>query len=229
MEELLAAAAAVAASGFAADLWIGHHRRPRRHALLWALAMSMYAVATWALVWGLAVGWTGPVFRVFYYLGAIANIVVLAAGSVALNASRRTANAFLIAVAFFLGLAAASVVAAPAVSIPSAGVPEGSEVFGMTFAAGGLTLPGPRVFAILSGTVGTIVIVGYAVAAVVRFWRTRRRLAVGNLLILGGALAPAAGGSLTGLGEGGGLAISLLVGATLLWAGYRVATGEPRG
>ena len=57
----------------------------------------------------------------------------------------------------------------------------------------------------------------------VRSWSSNRRLAGGNLLIVLGALAPAAGGSLTAVGEGGGLALSLLLGAALLYSGYRMA------
>ena len=53
-------------------------------------------------------------------------------------------------------------------------------------------------------------------------------LAVGNLLIVAGVLAPALGGSLTALGEGTALAFSLLVGAVLLWFGYHVAVSARR-
>jgi hypothetical protein len=70
------------------------------------------------------------------------------------------------------------------------------------------------------------VIVGLAGYSAFRFWNTNRMLAAGNLLIVLGTLAPAFGGSLTALGEAAGFAIALLIGAALLWAGYRVATGS---
>jgi hypothetical protein len=100
-------------------------------------------------------------------------------------------------------------------------------VFGYSVAAGDAALPGPRLFAAIAGSVGTLILVGFSVAAIWRTHRTNRNMALGNLLIVFGTLAPAMGGSLTALGEAGGLALSLLLGAVLLWSGYRVATRSP--
>lgn len=227
MDLVLATIAAVIASEFAVDLWIGHRRRPRAHAVTWSLAMGMYALATWALVVGLANGWSDTSFRVFYLLGAIANIPLLALGSIMLAASERTARRSTVAVIAFLGLATWVTMAAPAVGdIAAVGIPEGSEVFeaGMT-EIDGAPLPSPRLFAAVAGGLGTVVIVGLALRAIVVHRGGNRRIVIGNLLIVLGTLAPATGGSLTALGEGGGFAISLLVGAMLLWAGYRTASG----
>jgi hypothetical protein len=48
----------------------------------------------------------------------------------------------------------------------------------------------------------------------------------GNLLIVGGTLAAASGGTGLALGESSAFAVSLLVAVTLIWAGYRVASGK---
>ncbi len=227
MDLVLATIAAVIATEFAIDLWIGHRRRPRSHAATWSVAMGMYALATWALVVGLAGGWSDTSFRVFYLFGAIANIPLLALGSIMLGASERTARRSTVVVIAFLGLATWITMAAPAVgNIADVGIPEGSEVFeaGMT-EIDGAPLPSPRVFAAIAGGLGTLVIVGLAVRAILVHRRGNRRIVLGNILIVLGTLAPATGGSLTALGEGGGFAISLLVGALLLWAGYRTASG----
>lgn len=231
MDLVLATIAAVIATEFAIDLWVGHRRRPRPHAATWSVAMGMYALATWALVIGLAGGWSDTSFRVFYLFGAIANIPLLALGSVMLAASEKTSRRATVAVIAFLGLATWITMAAPAVGdIGEVGIPEGSEVFevGMT-EIDGAPLPSPRTFAAIAGGVGTVVIVGLAVRAAVVHRRRNRRIVVGNVLIVLGTLAPATGGSLTALGEGGGFAISLLVGAVLLWAGYRTASGARSG
>lgn len=226
MELALAFTAAVVATGFAADLWRSHLRRPRYHAVAWAVAMSLFAVATWTLGLGLLRGWTDTSFRVFYYLGAIVNIPVLALGSIALARGERTARrtvAFLIP---FLALAAWSTMVAPAVGeIADVGVPEGSAVFekGMIDAPGVPPIPSPRTFAAIAGGLGTLVIVGLALVSMVR--RRHNRDAVsGNALIVAGTLAPAFGGSMAALGDGSGFALTLLLGAALLWAGYRVAS-----
>lgn len=231
MDLVLATVAAVIATEFAVDLWLGHRRRPRRHAATWSLAMAMYALATWALVVGLANGWSDTSFRVFYLLGAIANIPLLALGSLMLTSSEAVARRATVGVIAFLGLATWITMAAPAVGdIAGIGIPEGSEVF----AAGmveidGAPLPSPRTFAAIAGGVGTVVIVGLAVRSIMRHRNTNRRIVWGNVLIVLGTLAPATGGSLTALGEGGGFALSLLIGATLLWAGYRTASGVRTG
>ncbi len=226
MDTALAFVAAVLASGFAADLWRSQLKRSRFHALAWAMAMSMFAIATWTLAWGLGRGWTDSSFRVFYYLGAVVNIPVLALGSVALVRGERAARRLIVPLIAFFALAAWSTMVAPAVGvIEQLGVPEGSAVFqrGMIDAVGVPPIPSPRTFAAIAGGLGTITIVGLAIYSIVR--RGGGRYARwGNVLIILGTLAPAFGGSLTALGEGSAFAVSLLIGAALLWAGYRVAS-----
>lgn len=224
METTLAILAASVATVFAIDLGRSARRRPRLHAQVWALAMGFFAMATWALAAGLGFGWSEPIFRVFYLLGAIANIPLLAAGSVALVAGRQWGRRTAVAVGCFVALGAVATFLAPIEGgFRSNEIPEGSEVFSFTFEVGGLTVPGPRFFALVSGAVGTIVLVGLSALSAIRAWSANRRLALGNVLIVLGALAPAIGGSQTALGEGGTLAISLLVGAVLIYAGYRLA------
>jgi len=224
MDVLLAVIGAAIASAFAVQLYMTWRIRMRLHAEIWVVAFGAYAVATWSLAHGLAFGWTSISFRTFYFLGAIANISLLAAGSLALwreSAGRRV----LAPLSLWLVFGFFATFLAPFVtSLPAEGIPEGSEVFDFTFMIDALTLPGPRLFAAISGAIGTIVIIGFAAVSAVRAWRTNRRLAYGNLLIVGGVLAPAFGGSLTALGESSALAISLAVGITLLWFGYRWAT-----
>lgn len=194
------------------------------HAEIWATAFGAYAIAMWALAFGLGFGWTSVSFRIFYYLGAIANISLLAIGSVALW-RESGANRIRPIVSLSLVFGFFATFLAPFVApLPTSGIPEGSEVFGFTFMIESLTLPGPRLFAAVSGAVGSLVIIGFAAVSATRSWRTNRKLAYGNLLIVGGVLVPAVGGSLTALGESSALAISLAIGVALLWLGYRWAS-----
>ena len=230
MDGFLATLAAAVATGFAIELWVSHRGRPRFHAAAWAIAISMYAVATWALALGLLAGWTDSGFRVFYFLGAILNIPVLALGSVALVRGERAARRVLPFLIGFMALGAWSTMVAPTVTpVASVGVPEGSAVFqrGMIEAEGVPPIPSPRTFAAIAGGVGTIVVIGLALWSGLRRG-SPPRVRAGNALIVAGTLAPAFGGSLTALGEGGAFAVSLLIGAILLWAGYRVASGAKR-
>ncbi len=226
MDAALSIVAAAVASGFAADLWRSHSRRRRFHAAAWATAMTLYAVATWTLAWGLLGGWSDTSFRLFYYLGAVVNIPVLALGSIALIRGEGAAQKFLVVLVAFFGLSAWSVMVAPAVGeIEDVGIPEGSAVFqqGMIDAEGVPPIPSPRVFAAIAGGLGTVIVVTLAAISIVRRWRDRNAR-WGNTLIVLGTLAPALGGSLTALGEGSAFAVSLLAGAALLWAGFRVAS-----
>lgn len=225
VESLLALIAAIVASWFAAELSISFRRRPRLHAEIWAMAFAAYAIATWALMFGLSLGWTSFSFRIFYFFGAIANIPLLAAGSIALANERAGRIAVRVVTLWVVFGFFATFLAPFAAALPAATVPEGSEVFDFMFAIDALSLPGPRWFAAISGALGSIVVVGLALVTVVRAWSTNRRLAQGNMLIVLGVLAPALGGSLTALGESAALTVSLLVGSTLLWFGYRMASG----
>ena len=231
MDLATAAVAAVVATAFSIDLWLSHRVRPRGHAAAWATAMSFFSLATWALVLGLGAGWNDTSFRVFYFFGGIANIPLLALGSVYLTAGARP-GAWVrnLVIAVLAAGAWVTMTAVPLTPIEDVGIPEGSEVFDMPIneVEGGLSLPSPRVFAALAGGLGTVTIVLLAAWSARRTWRANRRVAYGNLLIVGGTLAPATGGSLTALGETGGFALSLLIGAVLLWLGYRVATSRRR-
>ncbi|MGI9586321.1 MAG: hypothetical protein ACR2N7_12105, partial [Acidimicrobiia bacterium] len=154
MDSVLAVIAACIATWFAAELFVAFRKRPRLHAEIWSAAFAAYAIATWALAVGLLMGWSPFVFRVFYYFGAVANIPLLAAGSIALfneKAGRRA----LTVITLWLVFGFFAVFLAPFRSAPGDGIPEGSEVFGFTFMIDALTLPGPRLFAAVSGAVGT--------------------------------------------------------------------------
>jgi hypothetical protein len=209
--------AAVIATGFSLELFIGWRRRPRPHAAAWTVAIAAYALATWSLFLGLATGWSGGTFGLFYLLGAIANIWLLAVGSVYLVFGPGAGRAFLTLALIVIGAGAVLVMTTPLAPGAASGseLPSGREMF---------TGPGPRIVAAASGGVGTIAVVGLALLSAARSWRPNRRLGAGNVLIAVGTLAPAFGGTLTAFGEAGSFAVSLLLGVVLLWAGYRLAT-----
>jgi hypothetical protein len=224
VDVLLSVIGALVATWLAAQLFRTWRARKRLHAEIWSLAFTAYALGMWALVFGHAFGWTSFSFRSFYFLGAIANIPLLAAGSIALHSDKGGQRALRVVILWLVFGFFATFLAPFLESLPTSGVPEGSDVFAFTFQIEALTLPGPRMFAAISGAVGSIVIIGLALVSAARSWRSMRRLAYGNLLIVAGALVPAFGGSLTALGESAALTLTLTVGIVLLWAGYRLAS-----
>jgi hypothetical protein len=219
MDSALALVAALAATVFATDLWLDYRQRPRPHIAAYGTGMTMFALATWAFFIGLSFGWTGPVYRTFYLFGAILNIPYLALGSMFLVVGKRPGHVMAIALGAFTAISVTLTATVPfANPLPESGVPH--EIFAEGF--------GPRLFAIIGGAAGTTILVVLAVVSIVRFWKKNRRIVWGNLLIVAGTLAAASGGTGLALGESSAFAVSLLAAVSLIWAGYKVASGGRR-
>jgi len=200
--------------------------RRRRHELMWSIALLMFAVAAAALAAGAGTGWNGPVFRIFFLFGAIANVPFLALGTVYLLGGRRVGDFATAGVAVVTAFAAGVVTVAPFTApLPHDRLAQGSDVFG----------PLPRVFAGVASGAGALVVVGGALWSV---WRIRtagrgnaaaRRLVVSNGLIALGTLITGASGILNSvLNEMTGFAVALAVGIAVIFAGFLVAAAAPR-
>ena len=193
--------------------------------------MALFAVAALALWWAEGRGWSNGSFRVFFAFGAIVNVPWLALGTVYLLAGRRAGNSTMRALLVFSGFAAGVVFTAPMNGTLDPGsLPKGSEHFE----------PLPRILAAVGSSVPALVIFGGALwsawrvvrgnnpaftSAAVRQVRSARRLAAGNILIAAGAAVLSASGSLAGrLGADTSFAVTLLVGITVLFAGFLVAS-----
>jgi hypothetical protein len=218
MVAILALLAALVATGFLVRLASSYRSRPRPHLAAWTVAILMYAVATWALFAGLALGWSGPVFRVYFWLGAIVNVPVLAVGSIYLNFGRRAGHVSAL-VMLVAALATAWVVFTVGINptpLQAGGVVRGSAVFDTRI---------PAILAGIFSPLGALLVVVLSLVAVLRFWNRNRSLAAGNLLIILAILALSVGGVKSTLYGGGLLAGTLLLGAALLWGGFAVASG----
>lgn len=101
-----AAAIAVAFGATLAGRFV-RTRRPQEG--LWAVALAMYAAASFAMFLGVVRSWHPTDYRVFWLFGAILNVPFLAQGELYLLASRRVAHAA-------LGVLAASSVAAAVIT-----------------------------------------------------------------------------------------------------------------
>lgn len=191
--------------------------RRRRHELAWSVALAMFAIASFALAAGAAVGWTGPTFRVFYLFGAITNVPVLALGTVYLLGGRRRGDATALAVGAFVAFSAGVVAVAPfTAELPRDELARGSEVFAAI----------PRVLAAVASGAGACVVVGGALWSAVRAKGAQRpRVVAANVLIATGTLVTGASGLLNSvLDEMDGFAVTLLVGITVIFAGFLLAT-----
>jgi len=215
----LAVGAALVALAFGLSTFERWLVRRRQHELLWSVALAMFSVAAFALAAGAALGWSGASFRVFYLFGAIANVPFLAAGTVALLGGRRWGDPVGAGVALLAAFAAGVMATAGFThALPHTQLAQGSHVLGVL----------PRVLAAMASGGGALVVFGGAAYSAVRR-RHDRRLLLGNVLIAAGTAVLGASGLLNSVFDAmTGFAVTLVVGITVLFAGFLVASGPLR-
>ena len=207
-----------------------------RHQLVWTISLAMFALGSFGLWLGAALGWNEVTFKVFYLFGAILNVPYLALGTVYLLGTRRTGDRWTAIVSLLSAFAAGLVVAAPTGPIDPEVLPRGSEVFGA----------GPRIAAAVASGVASIIIIGGALLSAWRLLRSRRRaaeaeaprpagglsparLALANVLIATGTLVLAAGGTSNSvLDEMDAFAVSLVAGIAVIFVGFLLTNGPRR-
>ena len=211
----LATAAALVALAFALSTYERWLDRRRRHELAWSAALALFAVAAGTLAAGEAVGWNEPLFRLFYLAGAVLNVPVLALGTVYLHGGgRRAGLSVLVFCAFAAGVLAVAPLTAP---IPRHELAQGSDVFGAL----------PRILAAVASGGGALVVFGGAIWSAYRFRRGRMLWA--NVFIAAGVLVLSSSGLLNSVAdEVTAFVVTLLVGVTVLFAGFLVATTTTR-
>ena len=221
MHWLLPAVAAAASAAFAVAVLRQYADRRRPHQLAWGVALSMFALASLALTAGVAAGWSPLTFKLYYLFGAVLNVPWLALGTVQLLASRAVVRAYLAGLAAFTALSVVLVALAAVTPADLAGrLPEGREFLP----------PAVRALAVLGNTVGTLVVVGGAVASglALRARRDLRPRFEGTLLIALGVLLAAGGGLFAFLGSSDKLALGLALGASVMYLGFRRASAPVR-
>ncbi len=222
MHWLLPGVAAVASAAFAVAVLRQYGARRRPHQLAWGVALSMFAAASLALTAGVAAGWSPLSFKVYYLFGAMLNVAWLALGTVELLAGPHTRRAYLAGLGTFTALSVVLVALARVTSADLAGrlLPEGKEFLPVAV----------RVLAVLGNVVGTLVVVGGAVASglALRSRRDLRPRFEGNLLIALGVLLAAGGGVFAFLASSDKLALGLALGASIMYLGFRRASAPVR-
>jgi hypothetical protein len=221
MHWLLPAVATAASAAFAVAVLRQYAARRRPHQLAWGVALAMFAVASLALTVGVAAGWTPLGFKVYYLFGAMLNVPWLALGTVYLLAGTLARRAYLAGLALFTAASTVLLALAEVGAADLTGrVPEGKAF-----------LPVPvRVLAVLGNSVGTLVVVGGAVASglALRHRRELRSRFEGNLLVALGVLLAASGGVFAFLDRSDKLAAGLALGASVMYVGFRRASAPIR-
>jgi hypothetical protein len=174
---------------------------------VWCAALLCYALASAALAWGAAAGWSNPAFRTYYLFGGLLTAALLGAGSLLLIGRRWAAPLALL----YVGLAVGVALAAPLTAdVGGTSIPDAQEH---------LEFFPARLLAVVGNSLGTLAAAGIAL------WTIRRR-PVGNGFILAGIVVAAAGSAVAGLGEAESAAF-IAVAAVLLYAGFVAGSGYP--
>ncbi len=222
MHWLLPAVAAAASAAFAAAVLRQYAARRRPYQLAWGIALSMFAVASLALTAGVAAGWSPLTFKVYYLFGAVLNVAWLALGTVELLGRPRVRRAYLAGLVVFTlaGVVLVALARVTAADVAGRLLPEGKEFMPVAV----------RVMAVLGNTVGTLIVVGGAVTSglALRSRRDLRPRFEGNLLIALGVLLAASGGVFAFLASSDKLALSLALGASVMYLGFRRASAPLR-
>jgi hypothetical protein len=200
VEPLLAFAAALVSLRLAAGLarrW-GAQRSP--HLAAWGASLFAYALASGALAWGAAAGWSNASFRIYYTCGALLTAPLLGAGSLLFAGRRWAAPLALLYVGFAIGVGIAVELTS---SVHETSIPEAQDH---------LELVPARLLAIFANSVGTLAVAVVALA-------TFQRRPIGNALILAGVACAAAGSAIAGLGVAE-TSLFIAIGAVLLYAGF---------
>jgi hypothetical protein len=207
MEALLAFAAALLALRLAGMLARLHRERGAPQFAAWAAALGAYAVASAALAWGAASGWSDAVFRVYYLFGGLLTAPLLGVGSLLLVGRRWAGPLGLVYTGLAVGVAIAVELTSP---VTGDSIPEAQEHLDFVPA---------RLLAVLGNSLGTLAVVGVALLTI-------RRRPLGNALIVAGVAVAAAGSGLAGLGVAETAAF-IAVAALLFYAGF-LRTGVRR-
>lgn len=214
MHWIIPAIAVTAAAAFATAVLLQFAQRHRPYQLAWGIALSMFAVASLALTLGVALGWSPWTFKVYYLFGAMLNVPWLALGTVLLLARRTATRAYLGGLLVFSLASMVLIAMAPVAQgdLGAALVPEGKRFLPLAV----------RLLAVSGNVVGTLVVIGGAVASglAMRHRRELRPRFEGNLLIALGVGLAAGGGVFAFLDQSGKLGAGLAAGACVMYLGF---------
>jgi hypothetical protein len=185
----------------------------------WMIGVGIYGLGTLSEAVTTVFGWSEPVFRTWYVAGALMGGAPLAQGTVYLLLRRRTADRLTVALLTYIAIASAFVVATPILH----GLVEPQRLSGEV-----MEWQWVRLFSPLVNSYAVVFLIGGAIWSAWRYRRTGGAASrvLGNLLIAVGAILPGVGGSFARAGRVEVLYVTELVGLALIWAGYRVMTGD---
>lgn len=212
---MAAALVSVIFAGLIAQQWLS---KSRHQDLAWAIALGMFAIASFSAGIGVLGGWSPLWFRTYYLFGAIVNVPVLAAGTLYLLSPRPIAHLYAVVVVIAVIFATGAVFSSDLneIALLVSGIPAGSEVMEPDAL--------PRLLSRYYSFTGFFIVVGGALWSAWKMARhrgeSRKALARGNILIAAGTFIVAIGSGFARYGQGSIFAIGLLMGVALMFIGF---------
>jgi hypothetical protein len=204
-------------------LWIGRQwlARRRPHQLAWSLAFAFFTVGVTCQLTAALIGWSGPLYRIWYLSGALLVAAWLGHGTVLLMAGARTARVLTALLAAASVAAGGIVLAAPIdLALGTAGGP-----------ASGAGFPGHvRLLTPIFNVYGTgALVIGAAVSLSNYLWSGGNgRRTAGTAVIGAGVLVIALGGTLSRAGMPEALYLSELVALLIILIGFSLTASPGR-
>jgi hypothetical protein len=190
-----------------------------RYLMWWTIGIALYGVGALMESLTTVFGWSEPVFRGWYISGVLLGGASLATGTVYLIMPKRQADRVATAFVAYVAIASAFVLTTPIISELVEPNRLSGEVMAWTWV---------RLFSALANLYTLVFLVGGAIWFAWKYWKvgdTSSRV-LGNIYIAVGALLPGIGGWFARTGVVEVLYVTELIGLLLIWAGFRVISGD---
>jgi len=210
----------IVAAAFTLTLYKQWKQNPSaRYLMWWTIGIAMYGVGTLMESLVTVFGWSEPVFRGWYTAGVLLGGAPLATGTVYLIMSKKKADRIATILGTYVAVASAFVLTTPIVNE----LVESNRLSGEVMAWSWV-----RLFSPLANLYALVFLVGGAVWSAWKYWKVGNASSrvLGNIYIAVGALLPGIGGSFARAGAVEVLYVTELIGLLLIWAGFRVISGD---
>jgi hypothetical protein len=210
----------IVAVAFTATLYRRWKQNPSaRYLMWWTIGIAMYGIGTLMEALTTVFGWSESVFRAWYISGALLGGAPLATGTVYLIMPKRRADRIATGLVTYIAIAAAFVLTTPIINE----LIEPNRLSGEVMAWSWV-----RLFSPLANLYALVFLVGGAFWSAWKYWKVgdASSRVLGNIYIAVGALLPGIGGAFARAGIVEVLYVTELIGLLLIWAGFRVISGD---
>ncbi len=198
---------------------VQHYATKRKSAyiLWWAVGVLFYGLGTLVESMFTIYGWSEPIFKAWYILGALLGGAPLAQGTVHLLLKPKTANRLSILLIVVILLAATFVILSP---VDYNLAPTG-KLSGKVLEWYWVRLMTPFI-----NLYAFVFLVGGAIWSAYKYTSQKRKRFIGNIYIGIGGLLPGIGGSFSKFGHTEVLYVTEFLGLLLIYIGYKIISND---